>query len=90
MADKSLLLLEDDQNLSDTICDYLEEHGYSVTPVYDGEEAEEKLYERRYDLLLLDVNVPGFDGFELLYSGDLYHRPAERRRSGRGLSQWRR
>ena len=66
MVAKSLLLLEDDQNLSDTICDYLEEHGYSVIPVYDGEEAEEKLYERRYDLLLLDVNVPGFDGFKLL------------------------
>jgi DNA-binding response OmpR family regulator len=66
MAAKSLLLLEDDQNLSDTICDYLEEHGYAVTPVYDAEEAEEKLYEERFDLLLLDINVPGFDGFEVL------------------------
>ena len=66
MAAKSLLLLEDDANLSDTVCDYLEEHGYDVTPVYDAEEAEEKIYERRYDLLLLDVNVPGTDGFEFL------------------------
>jgi len=66
MGSKSLLLLEDDQNLSETIVDYLEEHGYEVTPVYDGETAEEKLYERRYDLLLLDVNVPGYDGFEVL------------------------
>ena len=66
MAAKSLLLLEDDQNLSDTICDYLEEYGYVVTPVYDSSEAEEKLYEQRYDLLLLDVNIPGSDGFKLL------------------------
>jgi DNA-binding response OmpR family regulator len=66
MSRKSLLLLEDDENLSETVRDYLEEHGYEVTSVYDGEEAEEKLYERSYDLLLLDVNVPGFDGFELL------------------------
>jgi len=66
MVAKSLLLLEDDQNLSETICDYLGEQGYAVTPVYDSEAAEEKLYERRYDVLLLDVNVPGFDGFELL------------------------
>ena len=66
MAGPSLLLLEDDENLSDTICDYLEERGYRVLPVYDAEEAEERLYEERFDLLLLDVNVPGFDGFELL------------------------
>jgi len=66
MAKGSLLLLEDDDNLSETIRDYLEEEGYEVTPVYTGEEAEEKLYEARYDLLLLDINVPDFDGFEVL------------------------
>jgi DNA-binding response OmpR family regulator len=66
MSVPSLLLLEDDENLSETIRDYLEEHGYAVTAVYDAEAAEEKLYEHEYDLLLLDVNVPGFDGFTLL------------------------
>ncbi|WP_041671737.1 response regulator transcription factor [Sulfurospirillum barnesii] len=61
-----LLLLEDDTNLSETVCEFLESKGYEVLPVYDGEEAEEKMYEGAFDLLLLDVNVPVLNGFELL------------------------
>jgi len=63
-----LLLLEDESALNETITEYLEEQGYEVVPVFDGEEAEEKLYETEFDLLLLDVNVPGIDGFSLLRS----------------------
>lgn len=66
MKKAHLLLLEDDLGLSETLCDYLEEQGYAVEPHYDGQSAQEALYERRYDLLLLDVNVPGMNGFELL------------------------
>ncbi|WP_201353758.1 response regulator transcription factor [Hydrogenimonas urashimensis] len=61
-----IFLLEDDTNLAETVTDFLEEEGFEVECAYDGEEAEEKLYEQRYDLLLLDVNVPGINGFELL------------------------
>ena len=61
-----IFLLEDDTNLSETVTDFLEEEGFEVESAYDGEEAEEKLYESRYDILLLDVNVPGVNGFELL------------------------
>ena len=61
-----IFLLEDDANLADTVTDFLEEEGFAVDTAYDGDEAESKLYENRYDLLLLDVNVPGIDGFELL------------------------
>lgn len=61
-----LLLLEDDTNLSETVCEFLESKGFEVTPVYDGEEAEEKIYEKHFDLFLLDVNVPTQNGFELL------------------------
>jgi len=63
-----LFLLEDDANLADTVTDFLEEEGFAVETAYEGEEAEALLYERRYDLLLLDVNVPGIDGFSLLKS----------------------
>jgi len=66
MSRKSLLLLEDDLNLGETVCDYLEEHGYEVTHVTTPQEAEDRLYEKRFDLLLLDVNVPGGDGFSFL------------------------
>jgi len=61
-----ILLLEDDANLNETITEFLEEHGFEVTPVYDGFEAQDKLYESKYDLLLLDVNTPGINGFTLL------------------------
>ncbi|MGC9351199.1 MAG: response regulator transcription factor [Sulfurovum sp.] len=61
-----ILLLEDDANLNETVTEFLEDEGYEVVSVYNGEEAQEKLYESRYDLLLLDINVPGIDGLELL------------------------
>ncbi|SFV52326.1 Two-component system response regulator DccR [hydrothermal vent metagenome] len=61
-----ILLLEDDSNLNETVTEFLEEQGYDVVSVYDGYEAQEKLYESKYDLLLLDINVPGIDGLDLL------------------------
>lgn len=63
---KRLLLLEDDTNLSETLCEFLESKGYDVTPVYDGEEAEVLMFEHHFDLFLLDVNVPSLNGFKLL------------------------
>jgi len=66
MAQAHIFLLEDDANLNETIVDYLEDNGYKVDAAYDGYEAQDMLYERRYDLLLLDVNTPGINGFELL------------------------
>ena len=66
MATGKILLLEDDANLNDTVTDFLEEEGYLVTSTYDGYEAQDRLYESKYDLLLLDVNTPGIDGFQLL------------------------
>jgi DNA-binding response OmpR family regulator len=61
-----IFLLEDDVNLNDTIVEFLEENGYRVESAYDGDEAEELIYENSYDLYLLDVNVPGTNGFDLL------------------------
>ncbi len=66
MLKARVLLLEDDANLNETITEFLEDNDYEVESVYDGYEAEEKLYERKYDLLLLDVNTPGLNGFEVL------------------------
>ncbi len=62
----SILLLEDDVNLNETVTEFLEDEGHTVISVYDGYEAQEKLYESKYDLLLLDVNTPGINGFDLL------------------------
>lgn len=66
MIKPRLLLLEDDPNLSESVSEYLEDHGFDVVCVYDAAEAEDALFEHKFDLLLLDVNVPGGDGFSLL------------------------
>ncbi len=63
-----ILLLEDDEILSETLTDLLEDEGFSVTTVSNGEMAIDATFVGRFDLLLLDVNVPLLDGFELLNS----------------------
>jgi DNA-binding response OmpR family regulator len=63
---KRVLLLEDDIALNETISEYLSELGYEVDVVEDGEDALSEMYEKCYDILLLDVNVPSLNGFDLL------------------------
>ncbi len=66
MLKSRILLLEDDVTLNETVSEYLEELGYRVDIVEDGEEALEWMYEHHYDIFLLDVKVPGMNGFDLL------------------------
>ncbi|MGB5792235.1 response regulator transcription factor [Poseidonibacter sp.] len=61
-----ILLLEDDLILNEIITEHLEEEGYEVFSVFDGEDAQEEIYSQKFDLLLLDVNVPNINGFDLL------------------------
>ena len=61
-----ILLLEDDVILQDIIEEYLLETGYEVESFFDGEKALDAIGSKHYDMLLLDVNVPNIDGFEIL------------------------
>ena len=61
-----ILLLEDDLNLSETVAEYFDEQGFEVVCVYDGDDAVSSIYENHFDLLLLDVNVPNKNGFDVL------------------------
>ncbi len=63
---RKILLLEDDVILQEIIEEFLVEKGYEVESFYDGEEALDAAMRGRYDMLLLDVNVPQIDGFEML------------------------
>jgi len=63
---KTILLLEDDLALHETVLEYLEESGFEVLSAYDGVSAQELIYEKNFDLYLLDVNVPDINGFTLL------------------------
>lgn len=61
-----ILLLEDDTILNEILHEHLSEQGFLVDLAFDGEDAYDKIQSNSYDLLLLDVNVPTLDGFELL------------------------
>jgi len=62
----TILLLEDDQQLSDTVKQFLQYQGYKVLCAYDGLQAQEIAYEKHIDLMLLDVKVPHQNGFDFL------------------------
>lgn len=61
-----IFLLEDEQMLSEAINEYLLSSGHRVVSCYDGADALEALQKETFDLLILDINVPGIDGLELL------------------------
>ena len=61
-----LLIIEDEHALCETIVRSLRRLAYSVDYCYDGEKALELLSVERYDLVLLDLNLPGRDGMAVL------------------------
>lgn len=61
-----LLLLEDEYALRISIEEFLIDIGYDVESYANGDEAYDAVFSTAFDLLLLDVNVPGLNGFELL------------------------
>ncbi len=63
-----ILLLEDEYMLRISIGEFLEDLGFEVAGFSNGDDAYDSIYESHYDLYLLDVNVPGMSGFDLLRS----------------------
>ncbi len=61
-----ILLLEDDQILSDSLKEFLELEGYRVDIAHRGPEVYDLTFTKKYDLYILDVNVPEINGFEVL------------------------
>ena len=61
-----LLVIEDERVLCETIVRSLRRLAYSVDHCYDGDQALELLGTERYDLVLLDLNLPGKDGMTVL------------------------
>ncbi|WP_041139837.1 response regulator transcription factor [Beduini massiliensis] len=62
-----LLLIEDNKELADSVKKGLEEYGYQVDIAYDGNDGEEKAFVNLYDCILLDLNLPGKDGLDVLH-----------------------
>jgi len=63
---KTILIIEDDKFLRELIVRKLTEEGFGVSEAVDGEEGIKKIKEEKPDLVLLDLILPGIDGFEVL------------------------
>ena len=61
-----VLLVEDERNLSAAICKLLEKERITADPVYNGNDGLDWALSTEYDAIILDVMLPGMDGFSVL------------------------
>lgn len=59
----NILLIEDQEKLAHNIAEYLKTETYTVTVAHDGKEGFEKAMTQAFDLVILDINLPGMDGY---------------------------
>ena len=62
----NILVVEDERNLADAICHILEQDGYNSEAAYDGKTGLTYAESGMYDACILDVMLPGMDGFEIV------------------------
>ncbi|RYZ62727.1 MAG: response regulator transcription factor [Chitinophagaceae bacterium] len=65
MEERKLLLVEDEQKIADTLKLGLTENGYQVDVAYDGSIGWRLFQQQPYNLVILDLNLPGMNGYEL-------------------------
>ena len=63
---KAILVVEDEENINRMLCDLLKHNGYVPEAAYSGTEAMMLFSNKTYDLMLLDLMIPGKPGFEVL------------------------
>jgi two-component system nitrogen regulation response regulator NtrX len=66
MKHESILVVDDEAGVRGSLAGILGDEGYAVEAAASGEAALTALENRRYDLILLDVWLPGMDGLEVL------------------------
>jgi len=66
LAEKKILLVEDDPFLRNLMLVKLQKEGFNVIEAFDGEDGLKKANEIKPSLILLDLILPGIDGFEVL------------------------
>ena len=65
MEAKKILLVEDEQRIADTLRMGLAENGYKIEIAYDGKLGYKLFQSQPFNLVVLDINLPGIDGYEL-------------------------
>ncbi len=63
---KAILIIDDDQKLNDLLSEYLGKNNLKTTSALSGADGLVKLKNNHYDLIILDVMLPGMDGFETM------------------------
>ncbi|HAT73937.1 MAG: Response regulator receiver protein [Candidatus Moranbacteria bacterium GW2011_GWF2_36_839] len=66
MANKKILIIEDEETLQRALTQYLEEENFEVFGAMDGEKGVEMVKKEKPDLVLLDIILPKKDGFKVL------------------------
>lgn len=59
-----LLVVEDDKDLNQTVCSFLNQSGYEAVGCLGANEAYDAMYNNTFDLIVSDIMMPGIDGFE--------------------------
>jgi DNA-binding response OmpR family regulator len=65
MEELTILIVEDEQKIANTLKKGLTENGYQVDVAFDGLIGQRLFLANRYDLIILDINLPGINGYEL-------------------------
>ena len=65
MEERRILIVEDEQKIADTLKFGLAENGYDVDVAYDGNIGKRMILSNSYNLVVLDINLPGVNGYEL-------------------------
>ena len=66
MSQKTIVIVEDEMGMRDSLREVLESSGHAVVTAEDGEKALEIISDQKVDLVLLDIILPKKDGFEVL------------------------
>lgn len=67
MKSQNILIVDDNQDFAESLCDVLELSGYNVELAFDGPSAIEKFRHQRFLLTLMDVKLPGMNGVEIFF-----------------------
>ncbi len=64
MSQKHIIIADDDKESCEELTEALEDRGYKVQSVHRGEDAVERILKTKFDVVLMDLKMPGIGGFE--------------------------